>query len=245
MMLVDYSMKVDWSLATERIGLTVVGGILALVAARSLWPSSGDRTVLLDRMPALYEAHAELMRAIAARIQGLDEPLAERLAAARESIDQVGESVQRMAQEPSPHTELIAEIRGAAAAAERTKDDLITITDLSSARPVDAGPIPALLDQVADFLVAAARDLRAGRPPTVTELNLDGRLAELDGFLCDTVRRRRTEVAAGGRLHEPTPLRRTLGQAAAVRHAMRTLRVDAEDLCRVTTLVNPPGTERV
>ena len=70
------------------------------------------------------------------------------------------------------------------------------------------------------------------RPATGIELDLDVRLAELDGFLCCLVRRRRAEVAAGGSLEETTPLRRMLEQAAAVRYALRTLRVDAEELCR-------------
>jgi uncharacterized membrane protein YccC len=232
MMLVDYSTRANWLLATERIELTVAGGVLALMAARSFWPASGERTVLTDRMPALCETDADLMRAIACRIQGLDEPLAESFAAAGEAMDEANESLRRLTEEPSPRTELITALQQATAAAQRLKDDLITINDLSSARPVDAGPIPALLDQVADFLEATARDLRAGHLPAATELNLDGRLTELDGFLTETVRRRRAEVAAGDHLHELTPLRRMLGQAAAARHAVRTLRANTEDLTR-------------
>jgi hypothetical protein len=239
LMLVDYSAPVDWEVAAERAGLTVAGGLLALAAARLFWPSSGADAVLLDRLAAMCEALAQLVRAAPAKIAGLDVPIGERLAAALESIKRVGESLRHVAEEPVPDAERIAALREAIAAARRIRDDLITLTRLSDEGGVDVGPIPAILDHVADHLEETARELRAGRLPTVGELDLDEQLVGLDKFLTRLIRRRRAVRASGTAPDQFTPLRRTLTQAAAVRHALHALRADTETLRRALREARP------
>jgi Tfp pilus assembly major pilin PilA len=230
LMLVDYSSAVDWEVAAERAGLTVAGGLLALAAARLFWPSGGADAVLLYRLAAMCEAQAQLVRAAAAKIDGSDVPIEKRFATAWESIKQVDESVRHVAEEPVPDEERIAALREVTAAARRIRDDLITLTRLSAEGGVEVGPVPAILDQIADHLEEAADELRAGRFPDVAEPDLDQRLAALDEFLTWLVQRRRAEMASGATPDQLTPVRRTLTQVTAVRHALHALRSDTGDL---------------
>jgi uncharacterized membrane protein YccC len=239
MMLIDYATPVNWRVAAERIALTVTGGFIALTTSRLFWPSSRDDAVLLERLAAMCEAYAAAVRAAAARAAGSEVPMEDHLGAASESVEQVGQSMLRRGQEPTPDTDRIAALGEAVAAANRIGDYLVTLSGLTREEGVDPGPVPAILDRMADRLEQSARDLREGRAPEPPEPDIDQRLAELDDFLSGAIRRRRSEFAEGAGLGEITPVRRTLVQAAALRHVLRALHADAEALCRAVREARP------
>jgi uncharacterized membrane protein YccC len=239
MMLVDYSRPVNWPVAGERIALTVAGGVIALASARLFWPSSGHHAVLRDRLAVMCEAHADLVRAVAARIDGADLPMEERFSAAAESVHDITESVQRLAEEPEPDEERVEALRDAVAAAQRIGDELITVSRLTGEESVDAGPVTEILDRLAELLDKAAKDLRAGRTPEVAELDLHVELSDLEDFVAGLERKRRAEMATGTDPAAFTPLRRTLTQTAAVRHALGDLCADVEDLLRALQRARP------
>ncbi|GAA2074759.1 FUSC family protein [Actinomadura alba] len=250
MMLIDYATPVNWPVAAERIAMTVTGGLIALTTARLFWPSSRDDAVLLERLAAMSEAYASAVRAAAVRVAGSDVPLEDRLAAARESVEQVAESMLRRGQEPAPDNERIAALGAAVAAANRIGDYLVTLSELAGQENVDPGPVPAILDHIADRLEDTARELREGRALERPEPDIEQRLAELDDFLARLIRRRRSELAEGIGLGETTPARRTLVQAAALRHVLHALHADVEALCRALREARPdvraarPGVNR-
>jgi uncharacterized membrane protein YccC len=224
MLLVDFSDALYWSAAAWRIGLTLAGGMLALAAARGLWPSGRPRLVP-GQVARLMRSHSRLVRAVAARFDGDDEaPIRRRTEDAVSAETELEESAKRLGREPSPPADLIAGIRDAGTAARSVRDDLKTLETLPE-EGLDAGPVCVILDRIADHL-----DARADAPDAEPgELDLGGLLEEFDDHLSGLDRRRRDELAGVGS-DAVTTLRRLLIQAASARHAVRSLVADAERL---------------
>jgi uncharacterized membrane protein YccC len=228
MLLVDFTEPLGWEAAGWRIALTAAGGAIALAAARLLWPA-GTLRLLPERLAHLLHTHAELARAVAALFDG--EPDAEvrrRLREAAQAAVDTEESLERLAQEPSPPDDLLRRLREAITTARRLRDYLGTLAALAHDEPVDAGPIPAILERVADHLDAVADAARA-RKGQVGGLQLDDLLRELDEHLAELCRKRRGEIADGA--DPKLALRDALVEVAGARHAVRAL---AEDTARLT-----------
>ncbi|HEV7936213.1 MAG TPA: FUSC family protein [Actinomadura sp.] len=244
MMLVDYSTPIDWQVAGERVALTIGGGLIALASARLFWPSSGHPAMLMDRLATLCEAYAGLVRGVAGRLDGADMSLEERFDKAAEAVHDITESVLRLSEEPYPEEERVEALRDVIAAAQRLDDELITVTRLTGGDSVDVGPVTAILDRIAERLEQAAGDLRCGRPPEAVELDVDAQLSDLDDFLSRLTARRRAELGEGTDPRECTELRRSITELAAIRHTLRDLCVDTEDLVRALQRARPSVRER-
>jgi uncharacterized membrane protein YccC len=228
MLLIDFTDPLGWKAATWRIALTAAGGGIALGAARLLWPAGALR-LLPERLAHLFCTHARLARAVAALFDGEPDAEAHRRQreAAQAAID-IDDALQRLAQEPTPPEDLLRRLREATATARRLRDYLATLAALADDEPVDAGPIPAILERVADHLDAVADAARA-RGGQVGDLELEDLLCELDEHLVELCRRRRGELADG--TGPVSPLREALVEVAGARHAVRAL---AEDAARLT-----------
>jgi uncharacterized membrane protein YccC len=228
MLLIDFTEPLGWKAAAWRIALTAAGGAIALAAARLLWPA-GMLRLLPERLAQLLHAHAELARAVAALFDGEPGTQVHRRQreAAHAAVD-IDEALQRLAQEPAPPEDLLRRLRKATSTARRLRDYLGTLAALAHEEPVDAGPIPAILERVADHLDAVADAARA-RDGQVGDLELDDLLRELDEHLVELCRKRRGELADGA--GPVSPLRDALVEVAGARHAVRAL---AEDAARLT-----------
>ncbi|MCW2914888.1 MAG: hypothetical protein JWN52_2956 [Actinomycetia bacterium] len=227
MMILDFGAPVPWSEAVIRIFLNIGGGVLAVLAARLLWPSAGvhDPSALFARLSGSLGA---LVRVAAAPAEEAP-PLIASLQSARKATEEVADMARRLAHHPVPDLERVARLREAVAAAQRIRDHVITVTGMSRAEPGEAGPVTSILNQVADHLEETASALQVG-DSSLPILDLDDLLADLDEHLSSLAKQRRAEVIAGMTPEETTPLRRDLLSAAAVRHALRGLRADVSDL---------------
>ncbi|HZE37384.1 MAG TPA: FUSC family protein, partial [Stackebrandtia sp.] len=220
MLLIDFTQPLSWRAAALRIALTVAGGAIALAAARTLWPA-GTLRLLPERLARLFHTHADLARTVAARFEGRPGvPAHQSLAEAASAAIEVEDSTLRLAQEPSPPDELLRRLRDTTATARRLRDYLRTLGALAKEEPVDAGPVPAILERVADHLDA----------PDDDDFELDDLLGELDDHLSGLCRRRRAQITDGAGVDTVTSLREALVEVAGARHALRALAVDAERL---------------
>ncbi|MFA1541602.1 FUSC family protein [Actinomadura monticuli] len=231
MMLLDFSTPADWRTAGERIGLTIAGTLLSYLAVRLLWPA-GHVERLPVQLGRLLGTHADLVRATADVLAGEKARLPhDTIVTAERAAEAVAETRIRLGHERLPDTGLIAELGTAVDAAHRTRDHLIAVARLSRAEAVDTGPIPEILDRLADqFEEAAGRteepaDIDPKRITPVEEL--DEQLADLDSHLSTLTRRRRAEIKAGVGRDEVTPLRQALLQVSGTRYTIRSLRRDA------------------
>lgn len=231
MMLLDFSTPSDWVIAGQRIVLTLAGTVLAYLAVRLLWPAGhAERLpVLLGR---LLDRHAELVRATADVLAGERVRLPhDTIVAAERSAEAVAEARTRLGQERVPDAALIAELGSAVDAAHRTRDHLITIAKLSREQSVDTGPIPEILDRLADRFEEAAELLEdEERDPAAEALpeELREELDDLDSHLSTLTRRRRAEIKSGIGRDEFTPLRHALLQVSGTRHTVHLLSEDTE-----------------
>ncbi|MGI5165989.1 FUSC family protein [Spirillospora sp. CA-253888] len=235
MMLLDFSAPSDWTAAGERILLTLAGCVLVFLAVRLLWPT-GHAERLPLQLGRLLSAHADLTRATAKVVEGERDRLGYEVTnAAEQATDTVAATRRRLADERLPDTDRIAELRTAVRCANRIRDHLIAIGRVSREESVDAGPIPEILDRLADRFEEAAAELedtdppQGEREPSPSE-RLEEEFADLDAHLSGLARRRRAEVEAGVGTDEFTPLRHALLQVAGTRHAVRALRRDTDDL---------------
>ncbi|MDL4773341.1 FUSC family protein [Actinomadura xylanilytica] len=231
MMLLDFSTPADWTTAGERIVLTLAGTFLAFLAVRLLWPAGH-----IERLPAelarLASVHADLVRSTATVVGGdLDVLPHDKVVAAERSAETVAETRTRLALDRVPDIELSARLDAAVGAAHRIRDHLIAVARMAREEAVDAGPIPEILDRLADQLEEAATALEEaedgppGDAPTPVE-ELEEELAALDSHLSTLTKRRRAEITSGVNRDEVTPLRQALRQVSGARYAVRSLRSD-------------------
>lgn len=207
MTLVDFAAPLGWEVAALRVVLTIAGVLIALVAGRLLWPRGGLRVE--ERVRAVRRTHAELVRAMSAVLDLEPNDYKGAYRRARKAADELARARNRMAAEPAPDTERIGELKRILQTAQRVRDHMVTLRGLLPEETIDPGPVPGLLDTVADALE------EGGAPDTGPQLGL------LDAYLSDLAKARRAEVVAGRK--GDTPLRRDLLHAAAVRSALRGL----------------------
>ncbi|MEV4251847.1 FUSC family protein [Spirillospora sp. NPDC049652] len=236
LMLLDFSTPSNWVAAGERIGLTVAGGILTVLAVRLLWPAG-----YLERLPrqlrALLSAQADLVRSTAEVVVRERERLPhDKIVTAEECAEDVADTRTRLGHERVPDERRIRELRAAIAAAHRIRDHLIAVGRMTREQETDAGPVPEILDRIADLLEESAAvmadpapDPAASEGPS-TEERLDEEFRALDEHLAAIARRRREEVKAGVGEFDFTPLRTTLLQISGTRYALRSLRRDTDIL---------------
>lgn len=234
MMLLDFSAPADWRTAGERIGLTLAGSLLAYFAVLLLWPA-GHLERLPGQLERLLRTHAALVRTAADVLAGERTRLPhDTIVTAERAAEAVAENRTRLGHERVPDLEMIDRLRRAVAAAHRARDHLIAVAKLSRERAVDTGPIPEILDRLADQLEEAAdlleepgeRDPEADTP--VEELGEE--LAELDSYLSTLTRRRRAEIKEGVGPDELTPLRHALLQVSGTRYTIGELRGDVNQV---------------
>jgi uncharacterized membrane protein YccC len=232
MLLIDFTAPLTWTAAVWRIGLTLAGGLFALAFARLLWPAGGGR-LLPRRLAQLLRTHAELARAVAARLDGDRKvSIRDRLEEAAEAAAEIEQAITRLEQEPTPHEELIERLKEAGAIAQRLRDYLKTLGTLTEEEPPEVGPIPAIVERVADYLDEGA-DALLSREGTTEEPSLGAPLDELDEHMSELVGRRRAELSGDVGPEVITPLRRSLVDVAAARYAVRALVSEAERLKKV------------
>ncbi|MFD0684114.1 FUSC family protein [Actinomadura fibrosa] len=231
MMLLDFSAPAGWRTAADRIALTFGGTLLAYLAIRLLWPT-GHRERLPSQLARLLSVHAELVRAAADVLGGERTRLPhEKVVAAEEAAASVSQALERLGHERVPDSELRKRLERTVRAAHRIRDHLIAVARMSREKAVDTGPVPEILDRLADQMEEAAANLdeppadqEMGAPSWVREL--DEELADLDSHLSTLTRRRRAELKEGVDRDEFTPLRQALLQVSATRHTLRALRRD-------------------
>ncbi|MFI0486455.1 FUSC family protein [Actinomadura sp. 9N215] len=246
MMLLDFSTPADWLTAGERIVLTFAGALMTYLAVRLLWPAGH-----LERLPVqlgrLLGTHARLVRTTADVLAGEIVRLPnETITAADRSADAVAQTRTRLRQERLPDTELIAELGTAVDAAHRTRDHLIAVARLSREEAVDTGPIPEILDRLADELEEAAEELEdvENLDPKAAAMpaeELSEELADLDTHLSTLTRRRRAEIKSGATGDDFTPVQHALFQVSGTRYTIRELRRDTGTLIEsALTSAEPP-----
>lgn len=230
LMLLSFSTPSGWATAGERIGLTIAGTVIAFLAVRLLWPT-GHVERLPVQLGRMLGVHAELVRAAAAVVDGeLPSLPHEKVIAAEEGALSVARTRDRLELERVPDTELIDALLTAVRAAHRVRDRLIAVARMAREEAVDTGPLPEILDRLADQLEEAAEgiedpeEIPRGGPSPMEELEEE--LAALDAHLTRLTKRRRAEIKSGVDREEYTPLRRALLQASGIRHTVGSLRRD-------------------
>ncbi|WP_344903316.1 FUSC family protein [Actinomadura meridiana] len=230
MMLLDFSTPADWRTAGERIILTFAGTLLTYAAVRLLWPAGH-----LERLPVqlgrLLGTHARLVRTTATVLAGeLVRLPHDAIVSAERSAEAVDQTRTRLGQERLPDTDVMADLRTAVDAAHRTRDHLIAVARLSRAEAVDSGPIPEILDRLADQMEEAAEQLEdtddLDPKATAPAEELRAELADLDSHLSKLTRRRRAEIKSGVGRDDLTPVQHALVQVSGTRYTIRALRRD-------------------
>ncbi|MBX6767934.1 MAG: FUSC family protein [Actinomadura rubrobrunea] len=232
LMLLDFSTPSDWTAAGERIGLVVAGGALAFAATRLLWPT-GHAERLPAQLRRLLTVHADLVRATAAVVEGdLERLPRDKVVAAEQSVEAVTDARTHLQNERVPDAERIDRLTEVISAARRVRDHLVAVTRMTRRDAEDTGPVPQILDRVADHLEEIddrLTDAEAADLPPLRE-RLDEDFADLDAHLARLAKRRRAEIRGGVGTDEQTPVRHAVLQISGSRHALRSLRRDVDDL---------------
>lgn len=238
MMLADFSTRLDWRAAGARLLLTVAGGLLALAAARLLWPR-GEGGRLRGRTAELLEEHASLVDALAER--DLDAVLA-RADAAGQAADELTASLDKLGKEPGGRVP--PELREAVTAARKLRDDALVVASVLRGSQVGSDATVAVLDAVADRLAAVAETVRTREPAPEAD-ELEARLAELAGEVSSLMEKAvAKEAAEDVAAEETSAVRRQLRLTVTAHPALRSLCSDALELARKTTEALEPARER-
>ncbi|MER6510211.1 FUSC family protein [Nonomuraea sp. NPDC001636] len=220
MMLTDFSTRLDWKAAGIRVALTAGGGVLALAAARLLWPR-GQAGRLRGLAAELLREHACLVRALA---EGDLDRLPDRTESAGTAADRLRESLDKLDKEPGGRAP--AELRTALTLARKLRDDAILLGAVLRGAEPGSDATAGVLDAVADRLDAVGQAVREGEPPPAAdafESQLDEVAREVSSLM--------EEAAAG----EGTAVRRRLRHAVTAHPALRSLCKDALDLAAEVT----------
>ncbi|MCT9932498.1 FUSC family protein [Planotetraspora sp. A-T 1434] len=232
LLLIDFQVPQTAKVAESRVVLTILGGLIALACTRLLWPR-GETVRLADRVARMLAAHAAATRTLGQVSRGK--------AAAEKGVDQIGKaalaadvvtgSLGYVAHEPGGSAPRA--IEEAVEAAQRVRDDLMTLTSVLHEEPGEGGPVPEVLDMVADRLEAAAEAVQTGEPHEFTG-DVDERLADVSASLGGLAERRLAELDEDPK-DTRTEVRRALLRTTAVDQALRSLRDDAARLCEAAT----------
>ncbi|MBO3745808.1 FUSC family protein [Streptosporangiaceae bacterium NEAU-GS5] len=232
LLLIDFQIPQDPGVAGARILLTIIGCLISLVCTRLLWPR-GEVVRLGARVARMLAAHGAAARTVAQLSRGRPDgaKTEDRMAAAARAAEAVSGALGVIPHEPGGAAP--EGMREVVEAAERVRDDLITVAAVLREDPGDVGPAPKVLDAVADRLEGCADAVRA-REPYRSSGDVDTALADLGAWLGDLADRRMDELEL-----EPsdsrTEVRRALLHAAAADHALRSLGRDSSRLCKIAT----------
>ncbi|MGI5161935.1 FUSC family protein [Microbispora sp. CA-102843] len=226
LLLLDFQVQQTARIAESRVVLTVVGGVIAIACARLLWPR-GETERLAERVGRMLDSHAAVTRTLAqlARGKAGAERAEERIRKAAVDAEMVAGALGYIAKEPggtAPDA-----VDEALEAAQRVRDDLLTLISVLRDEPTGAGPVPDVLDAVAGHLRAAAEAVR-GREPYEPAAEVSRGLADDAVWVGAQAERRLTELEADAT--EPGSGRALL-RTAAVDQALRSLDADAVRLC--------------
>ncbi|MEU8173502.1 FUSC family protein [Microbispora hainanensis] len=226
LLLLDFQRPQTVGIAESRVVLTVLGGVIAIACARLLWPR-GETEHLAERVGRMLDSHAAAARALAQMARGKAgvERADERIRKAAVDADMVTAALCYIAKEPggtAPDT-----VEEALEAAQRVRDDLLTLISVLRDEPTGAGPVPDVLDAVAAHLRGAAQAVR-GREPYEPAGEVSRGLADDAMWVGAQAERRLTELEADDA--EPGSGRALL-RTAAVDQALRSLGADAVRLC--------------
>ncbi|WP_026313470.1 FUSC family protein [Actinomadura flavalba] len=233
MMLLDFSTPSTWTAAAERIALTLAGAALVFLAVRVLWPP-GFTERIPHQLGRVLRTQAALVREAAGVVQHGHERIdRDVLNAAEEAVEDLADTRRRLAEDRVPDEATIARLRDVVRVGHRIRDHLIAVGRMSREESVDAGPVPDILDLLADQLDEAAAvlgDAEAGHEGGPPGERLDDEFSALDDHLSGLARRRRAEVEGGVAPDAFTPLRHALLQVSGTRYALRSLRQDTDEL---------------
>ncbi|NUW33604.1 FUSC family protein [Nonomuraea sp. SMC257] len=248
MMLADFSTPLDWRAAGVRVLLTVGGGLLALAAARLLWPRS-ERRRLRTRTAELLEQHGAMVEAVGERDL---HTVVEHAEAAGQAADAVTATLDKLDKEPGG--QVPRELREAVTAARRLRDDALAVASVLRGSEVGSDATVAVLDAVADRLAAVAETVRSGEPPPEAD-ELEERLTELAGEVTSIIKEAvareaakeaaakehipqekghapREEAATPSHAVDTSAVRRQLRLTVTAHPALRSLCSDALELAR-------------
>ncbi|NUO98783.1 MAG: hypothetical protein HOW59_12715, partial [Nonomuraea sp.] len=220
MMLTDFSTRLDWEAAGIRLALTVGGGVLALVAARVLWPR-GQAGRLRELTAELLREHACLIRTLAER--DLDR-LPERTDAAGSAANRLRESLDKLDKEPGGSAP--GELRAAVTLARKLRDDAILLGAVLRDADPGSDATAGVLDAAADRLAAVGQAVRGRELPPEADA-FESELAEVASEVSALM-----EKAAAG---EASAVRRRLRHAVTAHPALRSLCTDSIDLAAEVT----------
>ncbi|MEU6424660.1 FUSC family protein [Microbispora sp. NPDC046973] len=226
LLLLDFQVPQTARIAESRVVLTVVGGVIAIACARLLWPR-GETERLAERVGRMLDSHAAVARTLAqlARGKAGADRTEERIRKAAVDAEMVTGALGYIAKEPggtAPDA-----VDEALEAAQRVRDDLLTLISVLRDEPTGAGPVPDVLDAVAGHLRAAAQAVR-GREPYEPAAEVSRGLADDAVWVGAQAERRLTELETDAT--EPGSGRALL-RTAAVDQALRSLDADAVRLC--------------
>ncbi|WP_326646728.1 FUSC family protein [Streptosporangium sp. NBC_01755] len=225
LMLADFALSLDWGAAAARVVLTIMGGVLALLFARLLWPR-GHRARLTAQIAEMLDRHAALVRSL---IDQDPEEVNARISSASDAAGRLADSLDRLDKEPGGGAP--RRLRDSVTAAGRLRDNALALFAIPPPGN-EPGPAMTVLDLVADRLERAAEEVRTERPGTPPD-DLDRALDEVGAYVDELAARRLDELAegVGDRM---TGLRRGIRHAAAARPALRGLSAEAVRLASLT-----------
>ncbi|KAA9376293.1 FUSC family protein [Microbispora cellulosiformans] len=226
LLLLDFQVPQTARIAESRVVLTLAGGAIAIACTRLLWPR-GETRRLADRVGRMLGSHAAAARALAQLARGrmAAERAEDRIRRAGVDAEMVTGALGYIAREPggtAPEA-----VGGALDAAQRVRDDLLTMVSLLRDEPIGAGPVADVLDAVAGQLQAASQAVQAGEPYEPGE-GVSRGLADDAMWVGAQAERRLAELESAP---EAAGSRRALLRTAAADQALRSLDADAVRLC--------------
>ncbi|MEW9527631.1 FUSC family protein [Microbispora sp. NPDC049125] len=224
LLLLDFQVQQTAKIAESRVVLTVIGGLIAIACTRLLWPR-GETVRLAERVARMLDSHAAVVRALAQVSRGKTTigRVDERVRRASLDAETVTGSLCYAAQEPGGTAP--AEIRQAVEAAQRVRDDLLTLIAVLRDEPVEARPVPDVLDAIANGMEAVAESVRGGEP-YASAGEVERCLADDAMWLGEMVDRCLDELE-GTRGGTSTAVSHSLLRTAALDQSLRSLHDDA------------------
>ncbi|MEN3535058.1 FUSC family protein [Microbispora sp. ZYX-F-249] len=248
LLLLDFQVPQTEKIAESRVVLTVVGGVIAIACTRLLWPR-GETDRLAERVGRMLDSHAAVARTLAqlARGRAGAERADERIRKAAVDAEMVAAALDYIAKEPGGAAP--GAVDEALEAAQRVRDDLLTLISVLRDEPTGAGPVPDVLDAVAGHLRAAAEAVRGREAYEESAADVGRGLADDAARVGAQAERRLTELETGATgpgsrtpASEPGSGRALL-RTAAVDQALRSLDADAVRLCAASAgaFATPPS----
>ncbi|GLW23726.1 hypothetical protein Mame01_37690 [Microbispora amethystogenes] len=226
LLLLDFQVPQTARIAESRVALTLAGGAIAIACTRLLWPR-GETRRLADRVGRMLGSHAAAARALAQLARGRTgaDRAEARIRKAGVDAEMVAGALGYIAREPggtAPEA-----VGGALDAAQRVRDDLLTMFSLLRDEPLGAGPVADVLDAVAGQLQSASQAVQAGEPYE-PGAGVSRGLADDALWVGGQAERRLAELESAP---EGAGSRRALLRTAAADQALRSLDADAVRLC--------------